>query len=89
MKPRPSCDSETATADTVGGDAARHLDLHTRNTAPWDTAALPDSAVVVERTSLAVLDGQRKSDPGGGEGRHAGVEARTLVEAEAEHFGLG
>jgi hypothetical protein len=41
--------------------------------------------VVVEWTGLAVLDGQREGDPGGGEGRHAGVQARTLVKGEAEH----
>jgi hypothetical protein len=64
-----------------------HLDLHARNTAPWDTATLLDGTVVVERTSLAVLDGQSESDPGGGEGRHTGVHTRALVEAEAEHCG--
>ena len=62
-----------------------HLDLHARNTAPWDAATLFDGTVVVEWTSLAVLDGQSKSDPGGGEGRHTGVNTRALVKAEAEH----
>lgn len=82
----PSCDGETATAGSVGGDATRHLDLHTRDTAPWDAAALPDGAVVVERTDLAVLDGQREGDPGGGEGGDAGVDTRALVQVEAEHL---
>lgn len=67
----------------------KHLDLHTRNTAPWDAAALLDGTVVVERTSLAVLDGESKSNPGGGEGRHAGVDTSALVKAEAEHCGGG
>jgi len=62
-----------------------HLDLHTRNTAPWDAGTSLDGTVVVERTSLAVLDGQGEGDPGGGEGGHAGVQARTLVKGEAEH----
>jgi len=62
-----------------------HLDLHARNTAPWDAATLLNGTVVVEWTSLAVLDGQSKSDPGGGEGRHTGVNTRALVKAEAEH----
>lgn len=66
-----------------------HLDLHTRDTAPWDAAALLDGTVVVERTSLAVLDGKSKSNPGGGEGRHAGVHTRALVKAEAEHYDGG
>jgi len=64
-----------------------HQDLHTRDTAPWDATALLDGTVVVEWTSLAVLDGQGKGDPGGGEGRHAGVHARALVKCEAEHCG--
>jgi hypothetical protein len=86
VKPRSSCDDETATADTVGGgDAVRHLDLHTRDTTPWDAGTSLDGTVVVEWTGLAVLDGQGESDPGGGEGRHAGVQARTLVKGEAEH----
>ena len=64
-----------------------HLDLHTRDTAPWDAGTSLDGTVVVEWTSLAVLDGQGKGDPGGGEGRHAGVHARALVKCEAEHCG--
>lgn len=64
-----------------------HLDLHTRDTAPWDAAALLDGTVVVEWTSLAVLDGQGEGNPGGGEGRHAGVHTRALVKCEAEHGG--
>lgn len=64
-----------------------HLDLHTRDTAPWDAGTSLDGTVVVEWTSLAVLDGQGESDPGGGEGRHAGVQARALVKGEAEHCG--
>lgn len=64
-----------------------HLDLHTRDTAPWDAATLLNGAVVVEWTSLAVLDGESKSNPGGGEGRHAGVHTRALVKGKAEHGG--
>ena len=62
-----------------------HLDLHTRNTAPWDAGTSLDGTVVVEGTDLAVLDGQGEGDPGSGEGGHAGVHARALVEGEAEH----
>lgn len=57
----------------------RHLDLHTRDTAPWDASTTLNGTVVVERASLAVLDGQGEGDPGGGEGRHAGVQTRALV----------
>jgi len=64
-----------------------HLDLHARNAAPWDTGTSLDGTVVVERTDLAVLDGQSEGDPGGGEGSHAGVHTRALVEGEAEHTG--
>jgi hypothetical protein len=86
VKPRSSCDDETATADTVGGgDAVRHLAHQTRDTPPWDAGTSLEGTVVVEWTGLAVLDGQREGDPGGGEGRHAGVQARTLVKGEAEH----
>lgn len=62
-----------------------HLDLHARNTAPWDAGTSLDGTVVVEGTDLAVLDGQGEGDPGSGEGGHAGVHARALVEGEAEH----
>jgi hypothetical protein len=62
-----------------------HLDLHARNTAPWDTGTSLDGTVVVVGTNLAVLDGQGEGNPGGGEGGHAGVDARALVEGEAEH----
>ena len=64
-----------------------HLDLHTRDTAPWDAGTTLDGTVVVEWASLAVLDGQSEGDPGGGEGGHAGIHARALVEGEAEHVG--
>jgi hypothetical protein len=63
----------------------RHLDLHARNTAPWDASTPLNGTVVVERTSLAVLDRQSDGNPGGGEGGHAGVQARTLIHGEAEH----
>jgi len=86
VKPASSCNDETATADTVGGgDAVEHLDLHTRDTAPWDAGTTLDGTVVVEWTSLAVLDGQGEGNPGGGEGSHTGVHARALVHCEAEH----
>jgi hypothetical protein len=62
-----------------------HLDLHARNTAPWDAGTSLDGTVVVVGTDLAVLDGQGEGNPGGGEGGHAGVDARALVEGEAEH----
>ena len=62
-----------------------HLDLHARNAAPWDAGTSLDGTVVVEGTDLAVLDGQGEGDPGSGEGGHAGVHARALVEGEAEH----
>jgi hypothetical protein len=65
----------------------RHLDLHTRNTAPWDASTPLNGAVVVEWTSLAMLDGQSDGNPGGGESCHAGVQARTLVHGKAEHCG--
>lgn len=64
-----------------------HLDLHARNAAPWDAGTPLDGTVVVEGTDLAVLDGQGEGNPGGGEGGHAGVHARALIKAEAEHCG--
>jgi hypothetical protein len=63
-----------------------HLDLHARNAAPWDTGTSLDGTVVIVWTDLAVLDGQGEGNPGGGEGSHAGVHTRALVEGEAEHF---
>jgi hypothetical protein len=62
-----------------------HLDLHARNAAPWDAGTSLDGTVVVVGTDLAVLDGQGEGNPGGGEGGHAGVDARALVKGEAEH----
>jgi hypothetical protein len=62
-----------------------HLDLHARNTAPWDAGTSLDGTVVVVGTDLAVLDGQGEGNPSGREGGHAGVDARTLVEGETEH----
>jgi len=62
-----------------------HLDLHTRNAAPWDAGTSLDGTVVVERTDFVVLDGQGEGNPGGGEGSHTGVHARALVHGEAEH----
>jgi hypothetical protein len=64
-----------------------HLDLHARNTAPWDAGTSLDGTVVVVGTDLAVLDGQCEGDPSCGEGGDAGVHARALVESEAEHTG--
>ena len=64
-----------------------HLDLHARDTAPWDAGTSLDGTVVVEGTDLAVLDGQGEGNPGSGEGGHAGVDARTLIKGEAEHCG--
>jgi hypothetical protein len=64
-----------------------HLDLHARDTAPWDAGTSLDGTVVVVGTDLAVLDGQGEGDPSCGEGSDAGVHARTLVEGEAEHTG--